>query len=108
MDALIHPCLSVLLRKKGSSFIDLQRFMDDDNNQDLVELGMKSQNPQHRLFFTNQFTRKTLWLTKRGIYMRLQVLLNDPIFQNLISGSNSLDLERLIEEKKIIIFKLTL
>ncbi|MGI1672023.1 MAG: hypothetical protein K6L74_17095 [Neptuniibacter sp.] len=82
--------------------------MDDENNQDLVELGMKSPNPQHRLFFNNQFTRKTLWLTKRGIYMRLQVLLNDPIFQKLISGNNSLDLERMIEEKKIIIFKLTL
>ncbi|OMH28087.1 hypothetical protein BGP75_22230 [Motiliproteus sp. MSK22-1] len=88
--------------------MDLQRFMDDDNNQDLIELGTRSPNRQHRYFFQHRFTKKSLWITKHGIYTRLQVLLNDPIFQKLISGVDTIHLEKLIAEKKIIIFKLTL
>jgi len=38
MDALLSPCIATLLRRSNSDFSDLQRFMDDDNNHDLIEL----------------------------------------------------------------------
>jgi len=47
-------------------------------------------------------------MTKHAIEMRLQVLLNDPLFQRLICGADSIDLAHLIEQKKIIIFRLPL
>jgi len=108
MDAILSPCIAVLLRRESSSFTDLQRFMDDNNNHDLIELGKQSPNPQHRQLFQTKFSTKFYDATKHGLYTRMQILLNDPIFQNLISNKTTIDLKRLIEQKSIIIFKLSL
>lgn len=108
MDAILSPCIATLLRCGNSSFTDLQRFMDDNNNADLLLLGQQSPNPQHRLLFRHKFNSPLFSATKHGIYTRLQVILNDPTFQNLISNTTTINLKQLIEEKKIILFKLSL
>jgi hypothetical protein len=108
MDAILSPCIATLLRRENSSFIDLQRFMDDQNNHDLVELGKQSPNPQHRQLFQTKFNTRFYDPTKHGLYTRMQILLNDPIFQNLISNRTTVDLKQLIEQKSIIVFKLSL
>jgi len=51
MEALLTPCVATLLRRKNSSLWDLQRFMVDELNTDLVKLGLQSPNPAHRNFF---------------------------------------------------------
>lgn len=108
MDAILSPCIATLLRSKNSSFSDLQRFMDDNNNVDLLALAQHSPNPQHRMLFRHKFNSPLFSATKHGIYTRLQVILNDPTFQNLISNTTTVNLKQLIEEKKIILFKLSL
>lgn len=108
MDAILAPCIAVLLRKKDGCFEDLQRFMDDDNNSDLIALGKQSPNPQHAKLFETKFNSKGYETTKHGIYTRIQTLLNDPIFQNLISNKTTVDLKKLIDQKKTILFKLSL
>jgi len=108
MDAILSPCIATLLRRENSSFTDLQRFMDDQNNHDLIELGKQSPNPQHRQLFQTKFNTKFYNTTKHGLYTRMQILLNDPIFQNLISNKTTVDLKQLIEQKSIIVFKLSL
>ncbi len=108
MDAILSPCIATLLRLETSSFSDLQRFMDDNNNADLLALGQQSPNPQHKLLFRHKFNSSLFSATKHGIYTRLQVILNDPTFQNLISHTTTVHLKQLIEAKKIILFKLSL
>jgi len=108
MNAILYPCVTTLLRIKNSSFIDLKRFMNNEENHDLIEKWLRLPNPLHRDFFRQKFKSKSLSISKHAIEMRLQVLLNDPIFQRLITWSNSIDLESLVEQKKIIIFRLTL
>lgn len=108
MDAILSPCIATLLRKKNSSFAELQRFMDDQNNSDLIALGENSPNPQHKFLFRHKFKSQHFSATKHGIFTRMQVLLNDPTFQHLISNSTTIQLKRLIDEKKIIVFKLSL
>jgi hypothetical protein len=44
MKSLLIPTIMVLLDLKGSSIKELLRFMDDDRNEDLVALGLKSRN----------------------------------------------------------------
>lgn len=55
MGTLLHACIATLLRRPGSSLEDLQRFMSDKRNADLVALGMRSPNPQHAKFFRSEF-----------------------------------------------------
>lgn len=108
MNAILYPCVATLLRRKDSSLIDLKRFMNDEENSDLIEEWMKLENQLHRRFFTKKFKSKSLWISKHAIEMRLQVLLNDPILQRLLTWAYSIDLESLIQQRKIIIFRLPL
>jgi Type IV secretory pathway, VirD4 components len=108
MEAILSPCISVLLRKKDGCFEDLQRFMDDKQNSDLIQLGLNSPNPQHAKLFRDKFTSSGYESTKHGIYTRMQTLLNDPIFQNLISNKTTVNLKQLIDQRKTILFKLSL
>lgn len=108
MEAILSPCIAVLLRKKDGCFEDLQRFMDDNQNEDLIKLGLNSPNPQHAKLFRDKFHSSGYESTKHGIYTRMQTLLNDPIFQNLISNKTTVNLKQLIDQKKTILFKLSL
>jgi len=107
METLLNPCISTLLRRKNSTLRDLQRFMNDELNKDLVEEGLNSPNPAHRDFFKYAFYNKTYTPTKQSIFTKIQSLLNSKIFHNLVIGKSTIDLEKLINEKKIIIFNLS-
>jgi hypothetical protein len=58
MEVLITLLIYTLLRKGDSGIDELVRFLDNDNNQDLIQLGLKSPIKQHRDFFKNQFSKE--------------------------------------------------
>jgi len=107
MDALLKPCISTLLRMKGTTLKDLQDFMHDDLNKDLVEEGKKSPNPNHKDFFQNGFFKSTYKTTKASLYTKLQSLLNSYTFANLMCGKSTIDLESALNTGKVVIFNLS-
>ncbi len=107
MRAIIMPCVATLLRKGNSSLIDLQTFMDDNLNKDLVNLGKQSPNPSHRNFFLTQFYNATYKRTKSSIFTKIQSLLNSHTFYNLVTGKSSINIEKAMNEGKVIIFNLS-
>jgi len=107
MQALLIPCLTVLIRKPKSTLADLKRFMNDKNNADLVALGQKSSIPSHKEFFTERFYEKTYESTKASIYTKTQSLLNSETFYNLVVGDNTIDITKELNEKKLVIFNLS-
>jgi len=48
MEALLIPCFRVLLDRPGSTFFDLQRFMIEDMNGDLITLSQDLPDKAHR------------------------------------------------------------
>lgn len=82
--------------------------MDDHHNIELVEQGRQSPNPQHSQFFREAFQLPAYASTKQGIYTRLQGLLNDPVFHGMITQPSTLNVSSLIDQKKLILFKLPL
>jgi energy-coupling factor transporter ATP-binding protein EcfA2 len=107
MQALLMPCIASLLRKGDASLIDLQTFMDDDNNSHLVELGMQSPNPSHRYFFSKQFYNSSYKLTKSSIFTKIQSLLNSHTFYNLVTGKSTINIEQAMNQGKVIVFNLS-
>lgn len=106
MEAILIPCIYVLLIKGDSGIDELMLFMDDKNNKYLIELGLKSPIPTHRKFFEQQFSKSKFKITKDAIATKLQILLNNPLFANFIIGKSTLNLEKLMASKgKIIIFR---
>ena len=92
MEELLLHCIRVLLRKGGGSFIELYRFMNDKRNDDLIKYAKQSPNPLEEEYFTDYFASATA--TKDAVRRRLSTLLSDPLFSNLMNGTNTIDLEK--------------
>lgn len=107
MEAVLIPCIYTLLLKGDSGIDELITFMDNEYNEYLIDLGLKSSIKAHRDFFRNQFTKSKLDTTKDAIATKLQILLNNPLFANFIIGKSTINLESLMNSTgKIIIFRL--
>jgi len=106
MKSLVTACVSTLLVNGDMSINELQRFMDDNNNQDLIELGLKNPNEKHREIF-QKFDSNSLNPTKNGIYFRLQNLINDVYFLNILRGKSTINIETAMNSGKIIICNLS-
>lgn len=106
MEALLYPCISVLLSKGNCSLEDLQVFMNDELNYEFVEFWKKSANTTHSQFFTHEFYNPIYKKTKSSLAVKIQSLLNSSTFYNLITGESTVHFEQAIEEWKIIIFNL--
>ncbi len=105
MEVLITPLVYTLLRKGDSGIDELVRFLDDKNNEDLIELGFQSPIKEHRNFFRNQFSQEKFNRTKEALSSKLQIFLNNPIFANFLTGESTFNLEKALNNKKIIIFR---
>ena len=55
MDGMLYNMIHTLFRKSGSSLLDLIRFVDDKQNEDLVELGSQTDNFVIADYFENKF-----------------------------------------------------
>ncbi len=106
MKSLLVPCIWVLLKRDNSSLRDLQRFMLE-NNEDLIALWTKSNNPAVAQFFKENFNSPIYSITKQSIAVKIQSLLNSHIFTNITSVNESINLKGLISQKKIIVFNLS-
>ena len=107
MEALLKPCLAVLFHKGQCGLSDLQDFMDDQTNAHWVALGKQSSNPVYSSFFENAFLNKKYAPTKLAVYTRLQLLLNNHTFYQMMNGQSSIDLKKGMDEGKLILFNLS-
>ncbi len=107
MEAILKPCLSVMFERGACGLADLQAFMDDSVNGKWVDLGKKSSHPVFRNFFEQAFMNRKYAPTKLAIYTRLQLLLNNRSFYDLMNGESSIDLKKGMQQGKVIIFNLS-
>lgn len=106
MDMVLAYCINTVLRLPYPTIDDLVRFMDDDRNKDLVAFGRNHPIKRHREFFEYKFNINTYKQTKNSIMTRLETLLANPEFENLIVGNSTIDLEREMDSGKVILFNL--
>jgi hypothetical protein len=97
MQSIVEPCLEVVARQKGT-LKDLQRFMVNGLNEDLLEAGKAS--PKHREFFERKFNESNIAPSRQGIYQKLMSLLNMSTYSGFFCGKTTLDLYQAIKEKK--------
>ncbi len=107
MEAVLKPCLAVLFQSGECGLLELQSFMDDSKNEKLVALGRDCAHPVFRSFFESAFLNKKYAPTKLAIYTRLQLLLNNYAFYQMMNGKSSIDLKKGMAQGKIILFNLS-
>lgn len=106
MEVLLTPLIYILLRKGDSGIDELVRFLDDESNEDLIAYALQNPIKAHRDFIKNQFSNRKFTTTKNALSTKLQLLLNNPIFSNFITGESTVNLEKALNNKKTIIFRL--
>lgn len=105
MDAFLKPCIATLLRMDRTTDLrDLKRFMDDEANEDLIAIGQRSPDEEHRSFFQNSFSKKRYNTTKDAVYIKLQSLLNSALFRRLTVGESTINLPKAVNNGSVIIF----
>ncbi|KJZ25423.1 type IV secretory system conjugative DNA transfer family protein [Tritonibacter mobilis] len=108
MRTVLMPCILTLLDQPGSTLADLQRFMNDRLNEDLVALGEQSNRRAIRDFFKYDFAGDpTLRPSKSAISRKLQSLFNTFAFDEVVNSPTRLDLENSIRQGKVILFNLS-
>jgi hypothetical protein len=81
--------------------------MDDEQNEDLVAFGASCTHYEGTApFFQHRFRGKRLEMSKGSIAGKLDQLFSINTFLSLTCGENTIDLRKLIEERKIIVFNL--
>lgn len=106
MEALLTPLIYILLRKGDSGIDELIRCLDDENNPDFIEYALQNPIKAHRDFIKNQFHKGKFTKTKEALATKLQLLLNNPIFANFITGESTFNLQKALNNQQIVIFRL--
>lgn len=105
MEAALYPSVRLLLDLPNTSLLDLQALMLNDER--LIEAGCASANPAIAKFFKEQFTSLTnLRSSKDAIVTRLGNILTKGILGKVLCGRTTINLERLLAERKFIVVNL--
>jgi len=108
MESLLLPCLSVLLHRPNSDLSDFVRFMDKKRNTDLIHYGAEHlPYGEHRSFFEHQFQSTHYDSTREALRNRFQSLLNIPTIKQFTCGASTVNLPKLIDSNKVIVFNLS-
>lgn len=105
MRGLLRACISVLLLRPNSTFLDLLDFMQ--NRSDLIELGKQSENVVYRRLFSHAFTSGEYENTKKAVYSKVYTLLSTSGFANVVLGKSTINLQEAVDSGKIVIVNLS-
>jgi hypothetical protein len=110
MQTALRRCLHVLLDKEGATLRDLVHFMNDAENDKLMDFALsRTHDPDGVSYFKTKFKAKESQIaqTKNSLYTRLDGLMGRALSAITCANDNLIDLEKEISAKKIIIFELS-
>ncbi len=109
MDTLLRACLYILFSRPNSTFLDILKFVDLENNAELVEQGKRIFSADSPLlaFLINDLSSQALGPTRQAVKMRLTSLLSRHFISSFLVGKSTFDIDDLIRKKKFIIFNLS-
>lgn len=107
METLLKAVLTVLLIREGSTLKDLQTFLRDEENEELIAFAIQHSPKGQRHFFESAFYDRNYTATKNALYTKIQSLLNSQTFYNLTIGKSTIDLREAMNSRKTIVFNLS-
>ncbi len=105
MEAVLYPSVRLLIDLPGRSISDLLALMKDDER--LIKAGQQSDVPMLAEFFQTEFTKlPNLKVTKGSIVTKLRKILARGVLNKMLCGRTTIDLERLMAERKFVVVNL--
>lgn len=107
MEVLLYPCIYTLIHMGGKNLSDLLKFMDPIQAKPFIDYAFKHlDNPSHLDFFERIYPQDTYNPTRLAISTRLQSIFNSHPVSRFLIGDTTVDLEKLVERKSLIVFDL--
>lgn len=107
MRRLAFPLIYMLMMQGNKSLSDLIDYVSEENKNKVVEMAKKLPNPEVRKFFSEYFTNKQFDGTKISITSKVGDLLYESKFREAVTGRNTIDLEKYVNEGYKVIFNLS-
>lgn len=107
MRRLAFPLIYMLMIQGDKSLSDLIDYVSEENKSKVVEMAKNLPNPEVRKFFSEYFTNKQFDGTKTSITSKVGDLLYESKFREAVTGRNTIDLEKYINEGYKVIFNLS-
>jgi energy-coupling factor transporter ATP-binding protein EcfA2 len=111
METVLLHCICTILQVRDGSFLDLQEMVAPTKNPSgrqhhLIEVGLGSLFENHRDFFREAFFSDYYTSTRSSVYARLKSLTTDNNFSRCLIGRNTIDLEKAIDHRSVVVFNL--
>lgn len=102
-------CLTVLLRREEpASLKDLYDFVSCDEEHEFAQLGKNDPIEAVRDFFTHDFFKDRAYkTTKASIRGRIMAMRREPMFERMITGKSTIDLENAMNTGKILLIDIS-
>lgn len=107
MGNLIKACIDLLLSMDGTSFIDLRDINDEETPQKYMSAVSAMKNPTRKEFMQKKFLSKKMESSKNGVYQRVHDIIDDMYLTRVLTGGNTVDLEKEMNSGKVILFNPT-
>ena len=107
MGNLIKACADLLLRMEDTSLIDLRDINDEETPQKYLNEISKMTNSTRRFFMRKKFNSSKMESSKNGVYQRVHDIIDDLYLTRVLTGGNTVDLEKEMNSGKIILFNPT-
>lgn len=114
-ETVASACFQVLLNRPGSTLRDLRLALVEPDRktgkippiaEELIQLGKQHPNQEVADFFEYEFLSSQYVSSKGSLRAKLAHILRDSLFQSMTTGKSTVDLARLIDQGKVIIFDL--
>ncbi|MBF0246943.1 MAG: hypothetical protein HQL36_02560, partial [Alphaproteobacteria bacterium] len=106
MNALLVPCLTALLRMPDATLLTLQELFSSGPKDALFKQALKHMNPQQRRFIAAEWEKKRYEVTKDAVVAKIQTLMNSDPFLNFLCGPSTIDLDAVVEGRKVLCLSL--
>ncbi len=103
METVLYPCVRLLVDMPNTSLVDLKKLILPDPDPKLLELASNSNQAE---FFRTTFKLPNLTASKNSIASKLENIVGKGVLGKLLCGRTTINLERLMAERKFIIFNL--
>ena len=107
MKAVLSPCITTLLMMPDGHFGHLLDFMSKKGKRDLLRFAEDNLTNEYSLQMMREHFSNLRNDTRQGIVHRLAKLVGKSSFVRVTCGESTFDLEKLIDERKIIVFNLS-
>lgn len=109
MNALLKNILPIIIKYPNSSVYDLLAILEEEKAEKYLNFAKKNFKNKNMLDFLNgQFLTDTSYQrTKQAMQTRLQSIFSSTLMQALMVGKSTVNLESLINQKKLIVFNIS-